>query len=123
MRKPPITITCDCGKAGSASYGERWHCDTCGRTWDTRQIPEEEYAALLRSIRRYRLLTVGPPLLATAVLLPLAVLFGVRFAFLLFTTALAWGLFVVPQLRRRASRRVIENNPRWNLHPDDAVET
>jgi hypothetical protein len=118
VRKPPITISCDCGEAASVAYGEQWHCPACGRTWDTRQIPAEEYASLLRSIRRYRLLTLSPPLLAAAVLLPLALEVGAQFAFLLFAIALAWGLFVVPQLRRRAMRRVVEGNRRWLLHPD-----
>jgi hypothetical protein len=118
VQKPPITISCDCGKVGSASYGERWRCEQCGRTWDTGQIPAEEYAALLLSIRRYRLLTLAPPLLATAVLLPLAVLVDLRFALVLFAAGFTWALFVVPQLRRRTVRRVVEGNPRWVLHPD-----
>jgi hypothetical protein len=118
VRKPPITITCDCGAAGSAGYGERWHCGDCGRDWDTKQIPEEEYTALLRSINRYRLLTVGPPLVAAAVLLPLAAVVGIRFAVLLFGLVTAWALFVVPQLRRRQARRILKGTPRWDLRPD-----
>ena len=118
MRKPPITIKCDCGAAGSVAYGERWRCESCGRTWDTTQIPAEEYATLLRSVRRYKLLTVGPPLLAAAVLLPLAVVVGIQLAVLFFVVALAWRLFVVPQLRLRAARRVVEGNPKWMLRPD-----
>jgi hypothetical protein len=118
VRKPPITITCDCGAAGSAAYGTRWHCGECGRNWDTKQIPEEEYTALLRSVNRYRLLTVSPPLVAAAVLLPLAAVAGVRFAVLLFGLVTAWALFVVPQLRRRQARRILKGTPRWNLRPD-----
>ena len=64
--KPPITITCDCGASSSVPYGERWHCDSCGRTWDTTQIPADEYATLLRSVRSFKLLIVVPPLLAAA---------------------------------------------------------
>jgi hypothetical protein len=118
VRKPPITITCDCGAAGSAAYGKLWNCRECGRSWDTKQIPEEEYTALLRSVNRYRLLTVGPPLAATAVLLPLGVVVGIQFAILLFGLVTAWALFVVPQLRRRQARRILKGTPRWNLRPD-----
>ena len=118
MRKPPITITCDCGAAGNTAYGKRWDCGECGRSWDTKQIPEEEYTALLRSVNRYRLLTVGPPLVAAAVLLPLAAVVGIQFAILLFGLVTAWALFVVPQLRRRQARRIIKGTPRWNLRPD-----
>ena len=118
VRKPPITITCDCGAAGSAAYGQRWNCGECGRGWDTKQIPEEEYTALLRSVNRYRLLTVGPPLVAAAVLLPLAAVVGIQFAVLLFGLVTAWALFVVPQLRRRQARQILKGTPRWNLRPD-----
>ncbi|MEP6892988.1 MAG: hypothetical protein ABI927_04320 [Gaiellaceae bacterium] len=118
MGKPPITIKCDCGASASVPYGERWHCDACGRTWDTTQIPAEEYTTLLRSMRRYKLLTVGPPLLAAAVLIPLMVKVGIQFGILLFVAVLLWRLYAVPGLRRRASRRVIEGNPKWMLRAD-----
>lgn len=118
MSKPPITIKCDCGAVGSAAYGERWRCESCGRTWDTTQIPAGEYAALLRSVRRDKVLIVGPPLLAAAVLVPLTLFVGIQFAVLLFLVTLVWRLFAVPEIRRRASRRVIENSPKWQLRPD-----
>ena len=117
MGKPPITITCDCGASGSVPYGEQWHCDSCGRTWDTTQIPADEYAALLGSVRRFKVLIVGPPLLAAAVLIPLTVYVGLEFALLLFLVMLFWRLFAVPELRRRATRRVVEDNPKWQLRP------
>src|ERR1700730_4348046 len=112
VRKPPITITCDCGAAGSAAYGTRWNCGECGRSWDTKQIPEEEYTALLGSVNRYRLLTVGPPQEATALLAPLAAAVGIQFAIVLFALVTAWALFVVPQLRRRQARRILKGTPR-----------
>jgi len=118
VAKPPITITCDCGAAASVAYGERWRCDDCGRTWDTTQVPADEYASLLRSVRRYKLLIVAPPLLAAAVLMPLAILVGIQFAVLLFVLAIAWRLFAVPQIRRRATQRVVEGNPKWTRRPE-----
>jgi hypothetical protein len=116
--KPPITITCDCGAAGSVPYGERWRCEKCGRTWDTTQIPADEYAGLLRSMRRYKLLTIGPPLLAAAVLVPLTLVVGLQFAVLLFVVTVGWRIFAIPQIRRHAARRVADGNPEWTLRPD-----
>ena len=48
MRKPPITIKCECGETRDVAYGERWRCERCQRSWDTRQIPADEYDGLLR---------------------------------------------------------------------------
>lgn len=118
MARPPITITCDCGALGVAAYGESWRCESCGRTWDTTQIPAAEYATLLRSVRRDKVLIVGPPLLAAAVLVPLTIVVGLQFAALLFVVTLVWRLFAVPEIRRRASRRVTADNPKWLLRPD-----
>lgn len=118
MKGPPISVRCECGAARQLAYGERWTCEQCGRTWDTSQIPAAEYAELLRPVRRYRLLVLGPPLLLAAVLIPLAVLVDVRFAFLLFVLVMGFGLLVVPHLRRRASERVRGATPRWRLRAE-----
>lgn len=118
MREPPITLTCDCGEQGHAAYGERWTCPACGRTYDTSRIPREEYLGLLRNVRRYRLLALGPPFLLAAVLVPLTIVVGLQFAFLLFVLVLAWGLLALPQLRRRAERSLRESTPRWKLRPE-----
>ncbi len=118
MRGPPIAITCECGVAREIPYGERWTCQECGRTWDTTQIPRAEYDAVLRPVRRYRLLVVGPPLALAAVLIPLAVAFDLRFAFLLFVLVMGFALLVVPFLRRRASASVLDSTPRWVLRPE-----
>ena len=32
--------------------------------------------------------------------------------------AIAWRLFAVPQIRRRATQRVVEGNPKWTLRPE-----
>ena len=118
MRAPPITVTCDCGAAASLSYGERWTCPQCHRTWDTNQIPREEYDALLADIRRYRWLVFGPAVALAVILIPLAVLVDIRFAYLLFVLELAFSLMIVPPLRRRASMRVLTQAPSWHLSPE-----
>jgi hypothetical protein len=118
VREPSITLTCDCGNAALVGYGKRWTCESCGKTWDTSQIPREEYDALLASVKRYRLLTIGPPLALCAVLVPLAIFVDVRYAFLLFVLILAHGLLILPHLRRRASQHVLDSAPKWKLRPE-----
>lgn len=118
MRAPPITITCDCGSSTSVPYGARWRCETCGNEWDTGQIPRAEYDGLLRGVRRYRLLVLGPPLALAAVLVPLTIFSGSQYAFLLFVLVMTHALLVVPQLRRRATASVRERATRWSLRPE-----
>ncbi len=118
MRSPLITITCDCGASVEVPYGERWECAACGKVWDTSQIPLDDYNALLQGVRRYRLLVLGPPLLLAAILIPLAAINGIQFAFLLFVLAMAWALLVVPQLRRRTSRQMRDSTKSWKLRPE-----
>ena len=62
VRAPLITIGCDCGASTEVAYGDRWTCPECGRTWDTSQIPAADYDVLLKGVRQYRLLVLGPPL-------------------------------------------------------------
>jgi hypothetical protein len=118
MRAPLITITCDCGASTEVGYGVRWTCPDCGRTWDTTQIPAAEYDALLKGVRQYRLLVLGPPLALAAILIPLAAIVGIQYAFLLFVLVMGYALLAVPQLRRLASRRMRESTKSWKLRPE-----
>ena len=72
----------------------------------------------MRSVRRYRLLTVGPPLALAAVLLPLAVIAGIQFALLLLVLVLAHALLVLPKVRERATENVRQNTTQWELRPE-----
>jgi hypothetical protein len=114
---PPITITCDCGRAAEVAYGEVWACEGCGRRWDTRQIPREEYEGLLRRMRRFRIEVVGVAAVVAAVFVPLVVFVSQGFVFVFPIVAFAWLFLYLPLWRRRA-RRVARNAPRWNLHPE-----
>jgi hypothetical protein len=119
VAKPPITLTCDCGTRGQVAYGERWTCSECAKVYDTSSIPAEDYAALVAGVRRYKWLTIGPPLALAAVLIPATVLLDdLRFAFLLFIGVFAYGLLVLPHLRGRASERVTTLAARWHLEAD-----
>ena len=118
MREPLITLTCDCGASAELGYGEQWTCATCDKTWDTNRIPASEYGILVAAVRRYRLLVLGPPLLMAAILIPLAVLSGLQFAFLLFVFVMGYGLLAVPQLRRRSAAQMKESTKSWKLRPE-----
>ena len=118
VREPPITVTCDCGQVGYVHYGERWTCTDCRKTWDTSQIPQEDYASLLRSVRRYRWISLGPPLALAAVLVPLAIVYGAQYGLLLFVLVFAYAVFVIPKVRERATRSVRDSARSWSLNPD-----
>ena len=117
MRGPPIRITCDCGEAVSLRYGERWTCPSCGRRWNTAQIPAEEYGGLNRELRRYKLLAVAAALAVLLAYVPLV--FLVDAGIILTAPLLLAGLaiFAGPFWKRRV-RRAIAERPRWRLHPE-----
>ena len=56
---PPITVTCKCGEKRELKYGEEWTCESCGRRWDTNQIPAEQYRAIRNTQLRFRVLPVA----------------------------------------------------------------
>jgi hypothetical protein len=119
-RGPLITLTCDCGERRELHYGERWRCDGCGRTWDTNQIPADEYAAILRTQVRFRLFPIVSGL---AVLGAIAgfILAGRAFGAILVVPflAMAYNLFMRPLHRRRYRRALAKQNlPTWNIKPE-----
>jgi len=117
MKRPPITITCECGETRGVPYGMRWTCEHCGRHWNTKQIPAEEYEGLLRRMRRLRLHVLGFALAVATVFIPLIVFVSARFIFLAVMAAFLW-LFLYLPFWRRSVRRAAQNAPRWELHPE-----
>ncbi len=117
MGKPPIKITCECGEANDVAYGERWRCERCHRSWNTEQIPPEEYAGLLRRIRRCRLEAFGLAAILAAILVPLIVVVSPSFIFMTPIIAAAWLFLYLPRWRRRV-RVAARSAPRWELHPE-----
>jgi hypothetical protein len=117
VRKPPITIRCDCGEARDVAYGDRWRCETCGRSWNTQQIPAEEYEGLLRRVRRHQLEALVGALVAAAVMVPLIVFVSSGFILLVPLLMATW-LFVLLPFWRRRYRRTARTAPRWQLHPE-----
>jgi Flp pilus assembly protein TadB len=115
---PPITLTCECGEKREVRYGDSWQCENCGRNFDTRRIPLEEYAAIHRNRVRDRIV---PSIMV-------AVLAGVVVALVLSGRALAaivvvplvgfvWSTFVRPARRRRQYQAIAER-PRWEINSD-----
>lgn len=116
MSKPPITITCECGQKKKVAYGATWQCDQCQRSWNTQQIPLEDYDRLLRRIRRHKLEAVGSGVIAVAIFAPLVVL-NARFILLLPPAMMIWLFVFLPYWRRRY-RRTASTAPLWQLHPE-----
>jgi fatty acid desaturase len=116
MRGALITIRCDCGGVGYAPHGATWDCPTCGRGWDTNQIPAEEYWAIMREMRQSRLRVIAVALAmmaALAILIPFA---GPRVIVLLPVLLSFWFLFYMPRWRRQTRERA-RSLQRWKLHP------
>src|SRR5437879_7091782 len=117
MRKPPITIKCECGETKEVAYGERWRCERCGRSWNTQKIPAEEYEGLLRRVRRHKLEALAAAGLTAAVLVPLIVVVSSGFVYLIPMVMVLW-LFVLLPFWRRRYHRTAREAPRWELHPE-----
>ena len=117
VAKPPITISCECGEKRDVAYGERWQCETCGRAWNTAQIPAEEYEQLLRSVRRHKLEALVAAAVSAAVLAPLIIFVSASFIGLVPLAMVGWLVGFLPRWRRRY-RRTARSAPRWQLHPE-----
>jgi len=117
-RGPPISLTCECGEKRELHYGESWRCEGCGRNFDTRKIPLEEYAAIHRSRVRDRVLPTVI-LLCVAALATVFVLIGRWYAALLIVpmAGFGWSSFVRPA-RRRRQYQAIADLPRWEIKSD-----
>jgi Flp pilus assembly protein TadB len=118
IKGPAITVTCDCGERTELFYGERWACPACGRAYDTRQVPEEEYAAIRRVQRRFRALPIALGLAVAALAIFFTLTGQVLSVFVLLPLSVAtWFAFIRP-LHRRRYRAAIADLPRWNLRAE-----
>lgn len=118
LRGPPITVTCECGEKRELRYGETWDCERCGKRWNTRQIPAEQYELIRRTQLRFRLV----PIALGSVVAALAIFFtltgNIFNVFVLLPMAMViWFSFLRPAHRRRY-RRAIADLPRWELRPE-----
>ena len=118
LHGPPIAVTCECGAKQDLRYGEAWTCEQCGRRWDTRQIPREQYEVVRRTQLRFRVLPVALGLLVAALAIFFTLIGNIFSVFFLLPVALSvWFVFLRP-LHRRRYRRAIADLPRWELKPE-----
>jgi hypothetical protein len=117
-RGPKITVSCRCGEKRLLAYGQRWECESCGRTWDTRQIPEEQYAAIRATQLRYRRVPLVISVLALAGVIA-AVVVGKALGGLLIVgiVATTWSMFFRP-MHSRKYRAALAQLPTWTLTPE-----
>ena len=117
MKGPPITIRCECGETKQVPYPERWTCEQCGRSWNTAQIPAEEYEGIMREMRRFRLNAIAAAVILTVVFSILALTVS-QSLFLLLPVLLAfWYIWYMPLWRRKVRRRA-RSLPTWHLTPE-----
>jgi hypothetical protein len=117
MKGPPVTIRCHCGGVQAVPYSEAWTCPSCGRRWDTAQIPADEYEGVLRDMRRYRIeaMVLGSAIGLAVVLV--AVLTQRQIFPLALIAMAAWWTLYMPRWRQKVRRRT-RNLPHWQLHSD-----
>jgi len=117
-RGPAITLSCECGASRQLHYGERWTCETCGRSWDTTKIPLDQYAAIRATQLRYRRAPIAVSVLALAAVIACVVV-GKALGGLLVVAILAssWSMFFRP-LHRRRYRQALADLPTWQIEPD-----
>jgi hypothetical protein len=117
-RGPRITLTCKCGEINYLQYGEQWTCPKCGRHWNTRRIPLEQYAEIRRTQLRYRRIPIAVSVLALICVVAFLIV-GKPFAGLILVgfAATAWSMFARPFHKRRY-REAIAKLPSWEIEPD-----
>ncbi len=117
MKAPPITVRCDCGEQAQVIYPETWTCESCGKRWNTAQVPAEEYLGILREMRRFRLTAIGAALLLGIGFSVLALAVSQAFFLLLPPVLAAWYIVYMPLWRKRVRRRA-RSLPTWQLRPE-----
>jgi hypothetical protein len=118
LKGPPITLTCECGAKRDLAYGERWECESCGRSWDTTRIPAEQYERIRKLSLRYRAIPVIFGAIITAIGITFTFTNNVFGVFFLLPFALiSWFVFLRP-LHRKRYRAAIKGLPRWELRAD-----
>jgi Flp pilus assembly protein TadB len=98
-------------------YGEAWQCESCGRRWNTAQIPAEEYWGIMRDMRRMRLSVIGIALALTAIFGLLALFVAESLVLLLPVILAVWLVLYMPWWRRKLRRRA-RSVPKWSLRPE-----
>jgi hypothetical protein len=117
VKEPPITVKCECGAVKHVPYGEVWTCEGCGRRWNTGQIDADEYYAILREMRRFRLSAIGAAAVLALVFTILALVVSQSLFLLLPVVLGGWYVWYMPLWRRKVRRRA-RSLPTWQLTPE-----
>jgi hypothetical protein len=117
VRSPKITVTCDCGETRKLDYGESYTC-SCGRTWSTGSIPEEEYGQIRSLDRRYRMAGYAAAALFGGLMLAIILTKPFEILFVLPFVMAMWFGFIRPFVRRRHWRQVQQLTRSWKLKPE-----
>jgi hypothetical protein len=118
LRGPPIAVECECGVKRDLAYGESWTCESCGRRWNTSQIPAEQYEQIRRLQLRYRAVPVAVGLLVAALAIFFSLTGNVFSVFFLLPVGLLTWFVIVRPVHRKRYRAAIANLPRWDLRPE-----
>ncbi|MEP7022099.1 MAG: hypothetical protein ABI808_15760 [Pseudonocardiales bacterium] len=119
MKAPAITLRCDCGSEGRAAYGEHWVCPKCGRSYDTSQIPAEDYGVIASLDRRYKMVNWTIVALLALLVLMAALTEQVVSTFAgLAVVLLGWFLFIKPLVHRRHKHAVRRLTRTWDLRAE-----
>jgi hypothetical protein len=113
----PLTVRCECGEVLSAKAGEAVTC-TCGRRYDTANIPGQSVARVRATqvrLRTYARLGFVVVILFGVLGFYVGGLPGVAFAAAL--SALVWWRVVAPWLRRRHSDELADL-PSWTIEAE-----
>ena len=115
-------MQCHCGDRLLIPYGSKQVCG-CGRTWNTSQIPADDYAALRATVRRFRRNEVAFAMVAVG-LLGALYLVGRQAPVLIAAPAfvLVWVRWFRPWWKARKQSRLKEI-PVWNLTPETGPTT
>ena len=117
VRGARITVRCDCGEVNYLEYGEVWTCPSCGRRWNTNQIPADEYWGIMREMRDERVKVMVVAVVTAFGFAVFALTQGARAWALAPIVIAAWTLLYMPRWRRRL-RIKTRNLPRWQLRPE-----
>lgn len=110
-------MRCECGEARHVPYGETWSCESCGRRWNTNQIPAETYWGIMREMRRYRLIVIAIALAIAAIFGLLALLVSAGAILVLPVVLAGWFIVFMPWWRRKVRARA-RSLPSWTLTPE-----
>lgn len=94
--------------------GERWVCPSCGKSWDTARVPEAEYRAFVRSLRRAKWLALGGLVAVVAVFVPLVLLVSQALLFPGLVVMAIFYYWFLPSHRKRL-RRIYAALPSWEI--------